>query len=174
MADEVIVDAVPVDAVVDPVVDPKPVDAVIDPIADPVIDPVADPVVDPVVDPVIDPVPDPVIDPVPIDPPKEVPPTDTEMVAKAVEVQAVYAKDYPWIVAEMDTVAVKVDEGSKKGAEYQRFFSYKPAHFSAEMSLVKAVESKDAKLIDAMTIMLKDTIAYIVEDLSRDRKVAVP
>lgn len=170
MADEVIVDAVPVDAVVDPVVDPKPGDAVIDPIAEPVVDPVADPVVDPVVDPV----PDPVIDPVPVDPPKEVPPTDTEMIAKAVEVQTVYAKDHPWIVAEMDTVAVKVDEGSKKGAEYQRFFSYKPAHFSAEMSLVKAVESKDAKLIDAMTIMLKDTISYIVEDLSRDRKVAVP
>lgn len=170
MADEVIVDAVPTD----PVADPKPVDAVIDPAAEPVIDPVADPVVDPVINPVPDPVIDPVIDPGPVEPPKEVPPTDTEMVAKAVEIQAIYAAEYPWIVAEMDTVAVKVDEGSKKAAEYQRFSSYKPAHFSAEMSLIKALASKDEKLIESMQILLKDTISYIVEDLSRDRKVAVP
>ena len=153
MADEVIVDAVPVDAVVDPA---------------------ADPVVDPVIDPVPDPVIDPVIDPGPVEPPKEVPPTDTEMVAKAVEIQAIYAAEYPWIVAEMDTVATKVDEGSKKGAEYQRFSSYKPAHFSADISLIKALASKDEKLIESMQIMLKDTVSYIVEDLSRDRKVATP
>ena len=161
MADEVIVDAVPVDAVVDPA-------------ADPVVDPVIDPAAEPVIDPASDPVVDPVIDPGPVEPPKEVPPTDTEMIAKAVEIQAIYAAEYPWIVAEMDTVATKVDEGSKKGAEYQRFSSYKPAHFSADISLIKALASKDDKLIESMQIMLKDTVSYIVEDLSRDRKVATP
>lgn len=122
-----------------------------------------------------EPAPDPATEDSPvIEPPiEEKPPTDEDVIAKAVEIQTVYAVDYPWVVASMDAVALKVDEGNEKAQEHDRFYSYKPAHAAADNALRDAIKTQDAQFVEDMAAMLKDTVAYIVEDLARDRKAAV-